>query len=187
MHHLILVGFFPLVMVSATASAKIAYDYEKFKRFYIIEFIKLVLQILVILVSCQGTCLTLKESRCSYLKKLTEFLITGFQVTLIMEQTNILISNLNAGQQKYLQCRHFLLFWPECHGICSHEEFSFQCIWLTFFYFLHKEEMLTQSHRHGYFKNCVDILKQMYYICLCYHFIPIYFMCSFMCVCVCIM
>lgn len=125
LHHLILVGFFPLVMVSATASAKIAYGYEKFKRFYIMDFIKLVLQILVILVSCQDTCLTLKGGRCSYLKKLTEFLNTGFQVTLIMEQTNILISNLNAGQQKYLQCRHFLLSWPECHGICSHEEFFF--------------------------------------------------------------
>lgn len=43
LHHLILVGFFPLVMVSTTASTKIAYGYEKLKRSYIMDFIKLVL------------------------------------------------------------------------------------------------------------------------------------------------
>lgn len=35
---------------------------------------------------------------------------TGFQVTLKMEQTNILISSLSAGQQKYLQIDIFC--WP---------------------------------------------------------------------------
>lgn len=180
-----MVGFFPLVMVSATASAKIAYDYEKFKRFYIIEFIKLVLQILVILVSCQGTCLTLKESRCSYLKKLTEFLITGFQVTLIMEQTNILISNLNAGQQKYLQCRHFLLFWPECHGICSHEEFSFQCIWLTFFIFFTKKKCWHKVTDTDISK-IVSISWNKCIISVCVTTSYLYILFLLLCVCVCV-